>query len=121
MASDGVIIYCMPANATRVVSIDPWKDYVSFVKMNMEEHPQGLGLLFHPSIDIPDVTNFDRSVTKFGYEKALEVLEHCIPPADEVCAISDLYPFMIAASYRKSDLSVIYRLLRHAPSKCPLL
>ena len=120
LASDGVI-YCFPCVADWILSIDPWKEYTSSLKHNMIQYPEQLQWIFLPSDDMPTETNFDRSVTKFGYEKALEVLEHCIPPADEVCAISDLYPFMIAASYRKSDLSVIYRLLRHAPSKCPLL
>ena len=79
----------------------------------MEEHPECLGLLFHPSNDMPNETNFDRAVTKFGQKK---VMEHCLPPADQVCVVSNLYPFMIAASYEKSDISVIYYLLRQVPS-----
>ena len=82
----------------------------------MEEHPQQLGLLFHPSIDIPDLTNFDRAVTKFGRKKVLEVLEDYMPPADRICAVSNLYPFTIAASYESSNMSVVYQLLRQAPS-----
>ena len=66
LASDGVV-YCMPYNATKVMSIDPWKEYTSSMKNGMKEHPQELGLLFHPSNDIPDVTNFDCTVTKFGH------------------------------------------------------
>ena len=44
------------------------------------------------------------------------VIEACMPPADEVCAISNIHPFMIAASYKRSDISVIYQLLRKSPS-----
>ena len=74
----------------------------------MEEHPQQLELLFHPSIDIPDATNFDRAVTKFGRKKVLEALEDCMTPVDQSCADSNLYPFMIAASYESSNMSVVY-------------
>ena len=115
LASDGVV-YCMPANATRILSIDPWKDYTSSMKNSMEEHPEQLGCLFQPSNDIPEVTNFDRVVTKFGRKKVLEALEDCMTPVDQSCADSNLYPFMIAASYENSDISVIYQLLRQTPS-----
>ena len=77
----------------------------------MKEHPQELGLLFHPSNDIPDVTNFDCAVTKFGHKKVLEAFADCLAPVDQSCTGSNLYPFMIAASYESSDISVIYILL----------
>ena len=35
-----------------------------------------------------------------------------MPPANEVCAICGLYPFMIVASCNESPLSVVYFLLR---------
>ena len=82
----------------------------------MVQHPEQLGCIFHPSDDIPNETNFDRAVTKFGYKKVFEALEACMPPADEVCTIPNLHPFMIAESCRNSDLSVIYQLLRQMPS-----
>ena len=116
LASDGVI-YCFPHNAARILSIDPWKEYTSSLENNMVQHPEQLGCLFQPSDDIPNATNFDRAVTKFGYKKkVMEVLEACMPPADGLCAVSNLYPFVIAASYKRSDISVIYHLLRKAPS-----
>ena len=46
----------------------------------------------------------------------LEVLDECMPPADQVLAISNFYPFTIAASYKRSNLSVIFHLLRQVPS-----
>ena len=82
----------------------------------MEECPEQLGRIFQPSDDIPDETNFDRAVTKFEQKKVLELFEDCMPLADQACAVSNLYPFMIAASYNSSHVSVIYHLLRQVPS-----
>lgn len=91
LASDGVI-YCISYNAIRVLSIDSWKEYISSMKNGMEEHPQQVGLLFHPSIDIPDVTNFDHAVTKIGRKKVLKAaLADYMPPADRLCAFSNLH------------------------------
>ena len=106
LASDGVI-YCFPRYARRILSIDPWKEYTLSLESNMVQHPEQLGCLFQPS--------FDRAVTKFGYKKVMGVLEACMPPADRLCAVSNFHPFMIAASYKKSDMSVIYQLFRKSP------
>ena len=114
-ASDGVI-YCMPYEDNQILAIDPLKEYTLYLKKSIEEHPENLGCIFQPSYDIPNETNFDRAVTKFGRNKVLELLEDCMPPAEEVCAVSNLYPFMIAASYKNSDLFMVYSLARQAPS-----
>ena len=82
----------------------------------MEQFPEQLGRIFQLSDDIPDDTNFDRAVLKFGQKKVLQVLEECMPPADQACAVLNLYPFMIAASYKRSSLSAIYHVLRQMPS-----
>ena len=121
LASDGVI-YCIPRYETRILSIDPWNEYTSFLQKNMVQHPAQLGCVFHPSDDILTETNFDRAVIKFGYTKVFKAFEACtrtsFPSTDEACAqaISNLYPFIMAASYRNSDLSVIYQLLRQIPT-----
>ena len=115
LTSDGVI-YCLPRAARRIISIDPWKDYSLSLEHKMVQHPEQLGCIFHPSDDIPKKTNFDRAVTKFGYKKVLKALEACMPSADQVCAACNLYPFMIAASFNNSDISVIYHLLRQVPA-----
>ena len=112
LASDGVI-YCVPYGANRILAIDPWKEYTSFLENIMVQDPEQLGCIFCPSDDMPNNTNFDRA----GYKKVFKV---SMPPADEVCARSNLYPFMIAASYNHSDLSVVYQLLRLAPINCTL-
>ena len=39
-----------------------------------------------------------------------------MPRANEVCVVSNLYPFMIASSYKESPLSVVFLLLRRVPS-----
>ena len=114
-APDG-IIYCLPDLAKRILSIDPLKECMSSLKNNMEQFPEKLGCIFQPSDDIPDKTNFDRTVTKFGLGKVLEVLDECMPPADQACVVSNLYPFMIAASYKSSNLSAIFHFLRQVPS-----
>ena len=114
-APDG-IIYCLPDRANRILSIDPLKEWISSLKSNMEQFPEKLGCIFHSSDDIPDDTNFDRAVTKFGLSKVLDMLDECMPPADQACTVSNLYPFMIAASYKHSNLSAIYHVLRQVPS-----
>ena len=115
LAADG-IIYCFPYHTYMILAIDPLKEYTMSLKKNMEEHTDQLGCIFQPSDDIPHKTNFDRAVTKFGKTKVLELLEDYMPPVDHVCTVSNLYPFMIAASYESSDISVIYHLLCHMPS-----
>ena len=64
------------------------------------------------SDSIADKTNFDCAVVKFGYKKILKMLHECMPPADKMWAVKNLYPFMIAASYKISDDSVTYQLSR---------
>ena len=106
LASDRVI-YCIPDRANRILlsSIDPWKEYTSSLKNIMIQLPEQLiGCIFHPSDDMPTETNFDRAVTKFGYKKVMKVLEACMPPADRLCVVSNLYPVMIAASFKMSDI-----------------
>ena len=116
LASDGAI-YCFPDNSKRILSIDPWKGYSSSLENNIEQHPEQLGCIFNPSDDNSMLTNFDLAVTKFGYKKVLKAFEAFMhPAADQVCAISNLYPFMIAASFNSSDVSVVYHLLRQVPS-----
>ena len=115
LAPDGVS-YCLPSDAKRILAIDALKEYVFSLKEKAKKYPEQLGCIFHPSDDIPHKTNFDRAVTKFGQKKVFEVLDQCMPPADEICAASNLYPFLIAASYKNSCVSIIYHLLRQIPS-----
>ena len=90
--------------------------FTSSMKENVEKQPEQLGRLFHPIDDMPNETNIDRAVTKFGHKKVLNVLEDCLPPADRLYKVSNLHPFMLAASCKESDLSLIYQLFRKVPS-----
>ena len=81
------------------------------LKNNVEEHPEQLRCLFLPSDDIPNDTNFDQAVTKFGHKKVFKLMDECTPPVDLLCTVSNLYPFMFA-----SNVSAIDHVLRHATS-----
>ena len=107
LAFDGAI-YCLPSYHDRVLSIDPLKQYFLTLKSNMEEHPDELGFLFQTNDDDLTKTNFDCAVQKFGRKKVLELLKECMAPVDQLCAVSNLYPFMIAAKCKQSFVSVIF-------------
>ena len=77
----------------------PIERVVSSLKINMKQFSEQLGCILQPSDDIPNKTNFDRALSKFGLYKAFDVLDECMPPADQASAVSILYPFMTAASY----------------------
>jgi len=117
VASDGVI-YCIPFNASQVLSIDPFKAFTNTLKTNMERCPEELGHLFEWNSD-EDKTLFETSIRKFGIGKTFQVLEQvfdeCLPH-NELCESKNLYPFMIAASLDNSALSVVNMLLRKDPS-----
>ena len=45
LASDGVI-YCFSEFSSRILTIDPWKEFLMNVKKNIEEYPQNFGFIF---------------------------------------------------------------------------
>ena len=81
----------------------------------MQEHPEEFGYLFQTieadEDSIPSLTTFDIAVVKFGHTTVFEVLEKAMKPLNDYCKESNLFPFMIAASYKKSDVGVINHLL----------
>ena len=90
LATDGVV-YCIPLNATRVLTIGPWREFLLAMKTNMEEHPEELGFIFrinakdNNSTDTETPSNrthFDCTVTKFGVQKVLEIVQEHMPAAD---------------------------------------
>ena len=123
LAIDGVI-YCLPSYANRVLAIDPIGEFLATTKANMQEHPEAFGCLFqtiHAEEDDEDdedsalptsLTNYDHAVLKFGHNKVFEILEKCIKPVNDYCEVSNLYPFMIAASCKESRACVINYLVR---------
>ena len=58
-APDHGVIYCLPFYTSRILAIDPLKEYALSLKKNMEQYPEQLGCLFHTSDEISDDTNFD--------------------------------------------------------------
>ena len=85
----------------------------------MQEHPEEFGSLFQTieadedSTPLPtSLTNYDHAVLKFGHNKVFEILEKCIKPVNDYCEVSNLYPFMIAASCKESSVCVINYLVR---------
>ena len=122
LATDGVI-YCMPPSAKQVLAIDPLGEFSLETKANMEEHPEEFGFLFQNNAKgnnsdtdtdiLSNRTNFDCAVTKFGMQTVLEIVHEYLPPAAK--EVRGLYPFMLAASYKESPLSVVYLLLRQVP------
>ena len=116
LAADGVI-YCIPSGTHQVFAIDPLGEFEVATETNMEEHPEELGFLFRidDTARASNRTYIDCAATKFGMQKLLEIMQECMPPANEVCAFCGLYPLIIAASYNESPLSVVYFLLRQVP------
>ena len=118
LATDGVI-YCIPYNANRVLSIDPLGEFLATTKANMQEYPEECGSLFQTieadgdSLEnaILSLTNFDLAVVKFGQSTVFEVLEKAMKPVNDYYKESNLCPFMIAASYKNSPVCVINHFL----------
>ena len=116
LAADGVI-YCIPFSANQVLSIDPLGEFLATTKAIMQEHPEEFGYLFQTieadeDSSIPSLTTFDIVVLKFGHATVFEVLEKAMKPLNDYCKESNLFPFMIAASYKESDVGIINHLLR---------
>ena len=112
MASDG-IIYCIPYNESRVLAIDPFREFTETFEADMRQYPQEeLGRLFE--IGKGGLTTFESAILKFGGRGYQEIVSH-LPPANEAIGPSEIYPFMVAASSPNGSLSAIYHLVRQAP------
>ena len=120
LAPDGVI-YCIPLSANQVLAIDPWGEFLETTKAHMEDHPEKFGLLFQTieaDVSVPRVSlsNFDHAVVKFGQNEVFEAMEKSMKPINAFCKKYNLFPFLIAASCKESNLDAIHHLLRHNPS-----
>ena len=84
----------------------------------MQENPEKFGSLFQTieanedSVLLSSLTNFDLAVVKFGQNKVFEVLEKAMKPVNNYWKEFNLYPFMIAASYKESPVCATNHLLR---------
>jgi hypothetical protein len=121
LADDGVIYYA-PFRAFRVLAIDPFRDLSVTIKDNIRLYPQELGRLFVQTGESYRESLFDSAVRKFGHDKAVGLLDECLPSDDELGdeMASDGIPlFILAASRDVGDdgvggapLDVIYHLMR---------
>jgi streptogramin lyase len=113
LATDGAI-YC-PSSSSRVLAIDPFKEFSVTLQTNMTLYPDELGRIFLKDEESCNETFFESSLRKFGGEQFFECIEECLP-LDADCADANnhgnLPPFMVAASCENCAASVIYYLLR---------
>jgi hypothetical protein len=118
LATDGAI-YCFPSYSThssRVLVIDPFKEFSATLQTNMSLYPDELGLLFLKDEEACDETFFESSLRKFGGDEVFKIIEDCLPLdaewADAPTNAGSLPPFMVAATCENCAASVIYCLLR---------
>jgi hypothetical protein len=113
LATDGAI-YCIPSNSSRVLVIDPIKEFSATLQTNMALYSDELGRLFVKNEEECDETFFESSLRKFGGDKVFKIIEDCLPLAAEWAGAhnGNLPPFMVAASCENCAASVIYYLLR---------
>jgi hypothetical protein len=117
LATDGVI-YCIPIISSRVLAIDPFKEFSMTLQTNMTLYPDELGRLFLKDEEECDETFLESSIRKFGGDKVFKLIEECLPLDAEWTGAQHtngnlLPPFMVAASCENcAVLSVIYYLLR---------
>ena len=115
LATDGAI-YCVPFYSSRVLAIDPFKEFSATLQTNMTLYPQELGRLFVKDEEEQcDETFFESSLRKFGGDKVFQMIKECLPLDAEWADGAhngNLPSFMVAASCENCAASVIYYLLR---------
>ena len=107
VASDGAI-YVLPFCTEQILRIDPFLEFVTKLKADMEEHPEVLGFLSETNDFGKNL--YKDAITKYGKEKAVEVINKHIPASIELEG-KEMEAFMVAASCEDSSLDVIYHLL----------
>ena len=110
------VIYCLPTIANRFLAINQLGEFLGVKKVKIERHPEESWISDTDSGTPSNQTYFDCAVTKFGMQEVIKVMQEHMPPANEVCYISCLHPFMIAASHKEGESIVVYLLLRQVPS-----
>jgi hypothetical protein len=121
LATDGAI-YC-PSSFSRVLTIDPFKEFSATLQINMPLYPDELGRLFlKDEEDQCEETFFESSLRKFGGDKVFALIEECLFSLDAEWAGAhnhgNLPPFIVAASCENCAASVIYYLLRRNVNGC---
>jgi outer membrane protein assembly factor BamB len=82
LASDGVI-YCAPSCASQVLAIDPLRELSMTMNEMMMLYPDELGRLFVPNNETYSESLYESAVRKFGFARALRLLDECLPSDDE--------------------------------------
>jgi len=122
LANDGVI-YFVPYQANQVLAIDPLKELSMTMKKYLRRYPEKLGRLFRQSGKSYSESLFESAVRKFGYARALSILDECLPSDEEWAErrVLDCVPlFVLVASTGGTNdagicdvpLDVIYHLVR---------
>jgi hypothetical protein len=114
LATDGVI-YCFPSYSSRVLAIDPFKEFSVTLQTNMQLYPDELGRIFLKDEEACDETFFESSLRKFGGDEVFKIIKDCLPLDAEWAGAhnaGNLPSFMVAASCENCAASVIYYLLR---------
>lgn len=114
--SDGVLapdgaIYCIPTSAARVLEIDPMKELIRTIRASMDLHPEKMGLLFQKDSD--GETQYDRAITKYGFQKTFEVIDKSIT-MHALCSINDLDEYSLVASCGGA-ISIIFAFMVRNP------
>ena len=117
LADDGVI-YFAPSHARQVLAFDPFRKFSRYIELFMELFPKHLGRIF---MRYSEESLFDEAVRRFGFDKALGLLDECLPSDGEWGEMTlDGVPIFVLAASRGvgndgiggAPLDVIYRLVR---------
>jgi hypothetical protein len=81
------VIYCAPAIADRILAIDPLRELSMTVKKMIRSYPAEIGRLFVQNNEPYSESLFESAVRKFGFARALRLLDECLP-SDNECAES---------------------------------
>jgi outer membrane protein assembly factor BamB len=82
LASDGVI-YCAPSDANYVLAIDPLRELSMTMKKMIRSYPDEIGRLFVQNNEPYSESLFESAVRKFGFARALRLLDECLPSDNE--------------------------------------
>ena len=107
--SDDGIIYCLPYNGDKLLTIDPFSGFIQNLIDSSGLSQQDQNCILEKPI-------FDEAALAFGFEKTRQAIQRFFPIADQVCPLTNLHSFMIAASTERCSLDIIYFLLKRNPS-----
>lgn len=107
--SEDGIIYCVPYYGDKLLTIDPFSGFIQNLIDSSGLSQQDQNCILEKPI-------FDEAAKAFGFEKTRQAIQRFFPIADQVCPLTNLHSFMIAASAEQCSLDIIYFLLKRNPS-----